>query len=213
MNRAERRRIEKEKRKKPAVYNITQEQLQTQVSHKLIETRKDIATEIIDKVVNDYLALTLNVLYDKFDFDKDKLLDFRNEINSLSDGVTGDFVDVEDIKLMLIEELDINLFKSKSCETSLDKDERLSKADNHKRKIVNSGVWLSYMSSLMALKELYKFGGKRGADFTISFNGYLSKYLENPKLLVEDINNEYDNGTFKDCEMLLNSLPKNEVSE
>jgi len=104
MNRAERRRLAKEQQKKPAVYNITENQLKAQISQGITDKKKDIAEDIVNRVVNDYLTLTLNVLYDKFDFDLEQLSKFKDSIDFLSDCVTEDYTAIEDIQLMLLEE-------------------------------------------------------------------------------------------------------------
>ena len=73
MNRAERRRFAKEQRKKPAVYSFTKGQLKEKISKGVFVFKKDLAEDIINKVTNDYIILTLNVLYDGFGFDCEQL--------------------------------------------------------------------------------------------------------------------------------------------
>lgn len=196
MNRAERRRFAKEQQKKPAVYNFTEGQLKASISQGIINAKKDIADDIVNKVTDDYLTLTLNVLYDNFDFDYEQLGKFKQRLDFLSDCVTEDYVTIEDIKLMFLEELRLNLYTLGKGEKT--EEDVFAKANNHKKSILYSGMWLMYISVLKVLSEHYKFGSKRGADFTAKLNKYLGEYLEDMNLVQKDVKDIYYDGKFKD---------------
>lgn len=211
MNRAERRRFAKEQRKKPAVYNFTEGQLKEKISKVVFDFKKDLAEDIINKVANDYIILTLNVLYDGFDFDCEQLKKFKQRLDWLSDSVTEDYVTIEDIKLMLLEELGFNLYTLGKNETS--QKDVILKADSHKKSILYSGMWLMYISVLKVLSEHYKFGSKRGTDFTAKLNKYLGEYLEDTNLVQKDVKDIYYDGKFKDSFICIDSVKKKAVNQ
>lgn len=211
MNRAERRRFAKEQQKKPAVYNFTEGQLKASISQGIINAKKDIADDIVNKVTDDYLTLTLNVLYDNFDFDYEQLGKFKQRLDFLSDCVTEDYVTIEDIKLMFLEELGLNLYTLGKGEKT--EEYVFAKANNHKKNILYDGMWLMYVSVLKVLSEHYKFGSKRGADFTEELNKYLGEYLGDVTLVQRDVKDFYYDGKFKDSFICIDSVKRKAVNQ
>lgn len=211
MNRAERRRFAKEQQKKPAVYNITESQLKARISQGIIDAKKDVVEDIVNKVVDNYLTLTLNVLYDNFDFDCEQLGKFKQRLDFLSDCVTEDCVTIEDIKLMFLEELGLNLYTLGKGEKT--EEDVFTKANNHKKSILYNGMWLMYMSVLKVLSKYYKFGSKRGADFTEKLNKYLEEYLADISLIQKDVKDIYYNGKFKDSFICIDPVKREVVNQ
>jgi len=211
MNRAERRRLAKGQQKKPAVYNFTEGQLKEKISKGVLDFKKDLVEDIINKVTNDYITLTLNVLYDEFDFDCEQLKKFKQRLDCLSDSVTEDYVTIDDIKLMLLEELGFNLYALGKNETA--QKDVLLKADSHKKNILYSGMWLMYISVLKVLSEHYKFGSKRGTDFTAKLNKYLEEYLEDISLVQRDVKDIYYDGKFKDSFMYIDCTKRKAAND
>ena len=109
---------------------------------------------------------------------------------------------------MLLEELGFNLYTLGKNEIS--QKDVILKADSHKKSILYSGMWLMYISVLKVLSKHYKFGSKRGADFTAKLNKYLGEYLEDTHLVQKDVNDFYFVGKFKDSFVCFD-LDKNEM--
>lgn len=199
--RAELRRQAKENGKK-AVYQYTQEQIDSMIAAKLYDVRKEVSEEVVNKVLDDYLSLTLMVLYDKFDFDKDALVKFKKCMDNLSDSVNENYVEIEDLKLTLIEELDINLLSLQESDPNIE----FEKLSRHKKRIVNSGCWIMYVAVMLKLKELYKFGNKRSTLLTQNIVESLKEYFKDPKAFDSDFNKFGDTKDFKECIITMKKL-------
>ena len=71
-----------------------------------LERAKKSAT---DEAISLAIALFLTVLVDKFGYDADKLKTVWDEINSLSQGVSKGYVNLQDLRRVLIDEYRIEI--------------------------------------------------------------------------------------------------------
>lgn len=188
MNRAERRRQQRELQKQP-VYNYTPEQLKNIVNKQVVENKKEIAEAVVDKVLNDYITLSLSVLYDKFDFNKEQLLKFKSYMDSLSDCVTQGHLNIKDLNLMMIEELEINLLSMQEP----DVDVTLQKMNEHKRAIFNSGCKAMFLAFVTNLNTYFNFGKKRAGFSAHCALATVKQYLEEPEKFYNSYNEVKDN--------------------
>lgn len=104
MTRAERRRLQKKERKKEAVYNLTSEQLCSQIHKRAAEEFKDIYQQGREEGMRDALVLTLalplEVLIKEYwqdDF-REKLPDFVDSVLRLYEDWLNDEISIEDLR-------------------------------------------------------------------------------------------------------------------
>lgn len=209
MNRAERRRQDREQKSKKAVYQYTEEQLQDMLAKKVMGLKEQVVKEVVDTVLTDYLTITLMVLYDKFDFDRSQLIDFKKKMDDLSDSVNGDWVTIQDLRLCMTEELNIDLLSIKgdgTTETSFDK------SQGYKKQVLNSGIWFTYISFMKHLKEKLKVGAKRGLDLTEDvFNDVIKYANDNTAFLIDLQNFVTLKGNNEVCSKALDILNANDL--
>jgi len=98
-------------------------------------------------------------------------------------------------------ELGLNLYNT--GREDMTNEEVIKKANDHKTKVLNSGIWLCYLSALNVLNDLYKFGSKRGSDFTNKLNDYIHRYLNDIDCFGKELDDIYNNGKFKDCTLCI----------
>lgn len=109
MNRAERRRQEKESNKKEVVYNLTESQIN--------KIKEDAVTGALDTAFLLMLGLPVNIILDKHEellrlkTDKEIAMCFSNYIIDWYDSFEKGLVGLDEIKKTLIEECNINLFE------------------------------------------------------------------------------------------------------
>jgi len=98
MNRAERRRREREEKKKISVGQAKAMQ-------------KDMAKGIIFETVETYNAALALVLRDKHRFGKERMTKFFNDIGTVLEDMDNDLISIKDIQETLKEEIDFDLTK------------------------------------------------------------------------------------------------------
>lgn len=184
MNRAERRRQEKEQGKKKAVYQFTEEQLQDMLNGKINDVKRELTESVVNRVMGDYLTITLMTLYDKFDFSKEQLIDFKKKMDDLSDCITDDYVTIEELRLCMIDELEINLLGVQGDKST---EVRFEKVNKYKKCVFNSGVWFTYVSFMKHLREKLKVGAKRGLDLTERVFVDIVNYVSDKASFMQDL--------------------------
>lgn len=213
MNRAERRRKQKAEMKKQPVYNYTPEQLKGLISEQVLDKKKEIAETVVDKVLNDYITLTLSVLYDKFDFTREDLVKFKNHLDSLSDCVTQETVSLNDMRLLLFDELEINLFTL----DERNEGESIIKANKYKQEIFNTGVKATFLSFVENLNKFFNFGKKRAVFSSQCALKSMTDYFKDPKLFEEDYKQAKENiklkVAFEELENFLSDCERSVLSE
>lgn len=95
MNRAQRRKAGI--KKKTATYNLTQEQLYSEIKKGVEEFREELRAEAVDDALRVLAYVPLMVLRDKFGFGKVRLDKFLKEFAELVDCVENDYVGFEDM--------------------------------------------------------------------------------------------------------------------
>lgn len=95
MNRQQRRKAGI--KKKTATYNLTQEQLYSEIKKGVEEFRQELRTEAVDDALRVLAYVPLMVLRDKFGFGKVRLDKFLREFAELVDCVENDYVGFEDM--------------------------------------------------------------------------------------------------------------------
>lgn len=96
MNRAERRRLQKEQQKAPT-YNINQKQLSDLVRNEVESRLEEIRNEAISKTVQAYTAAWVISLHDEFNFGHKRLQRILNKVENQFECVTAETVTVEDL--------------------------------------------------------------------------------------------------------------------
>lgn len=168
-NRAERRRKERENRKSPT-YCYNEEQLKAKIEEAVMKQKENIVPEVVDKVLNQYLVLTMGVLYDKFDFTPEQLKEYKDRLEFLSECINEDYATVEDYKLILKEEANI-VFEENGDKTI---DDSIGKVDAYKQKMLKLHKWYIVLCVLKTLRD-FGFARKRGNEFLEVLNCYLQK--------------------------------------
>lgn len=108
MNRAERRRADRDKGKKTATYNLSEDQIQ--------EIKKKAVDEAVDTAFILMLALPVMVLHDKYAklMKKDtRLINFMDEILELYDSYNKGYFTIEDLVNTIYEETGVKIDVSK----------------------------------------------------------------------------------------------------
>lgn len=96
MNRAERRRLQKEAAKAPT-YNVNQKQLSDLVHNKVEDRLEEIRSEAISKAVQAYTAAWIISLYDEFNFGHKRLQRVLNKVENQFECVTAGAITIEDL--------------------------------------------------------------------------------------------------------------------
>lgn len=96
LNRAERRRLQKEAAKAPT-YNVNQKQLSDLVHNKVEDRLEEIRSEAISKTVQAYTAAWIISLYDEFNFGHKRLQRVLNKVENQFECVTAGTVTIEDL--------------------------------------------------------------------------------------------------------------------
>jgi hypothetical protein len=101
LNRAERRRAQKDEIKTTKTYNLRTEELEV--------IKKDAALKAIETALNMMIALPIMVLHDKFGFGPKRTERLIDEIKKLYDSFDEGYLTIEDIKNTIYEELGIEI--------------------------------------------------------------------------------------------------------
>ena len=96
LNRAERRRLQREQQKAPT-YNINQKQLSNLVHDKVEDRLEEIRSEAINKTVKAYTAAWVISLHDEFNFGHKRLQKTLDKVQNQFECVTAETVTVEDL--------------------------------------------------------------------------------------------------------------------
>lgn len=96
MNRAERRRLQREQQKAPT-YNINQKQLSNLVHDKVEDRLEEIRSEAINKTVQAYTVAWVISLHDEFNFGNKRLQRVLDKVQNQFECVTAETVTVEDL--------------------------------------------------------------------------------------------------------------------
>lgn len=101
MNRAERRRLDKEQQKKKATYNLSTDEI--------VIMKKDTAMEAIEVAFDMMIAIPMLVMHDKFGFGPSRSEKLLDEIKILYDDFKNGYLTIDDMKSTIYEELGIKL--------------------------------------------------------------------------------------------------------
>ncbi len=96
MNRAERRRLQREQQKAPT-YNINKKQLSNLVRDEVSSRLEEIRNEAISKTVQAYTAAWVISLHDEFQFGHKRLQRILNKVENQFESVMAGTVTVEDL--------------------------------------------------------------------------------------------------------------------
>lgn len=96
LNRAERRRLQREQKKAPT-YNINQKQLSNLIHDEVNNRLKEIRNEAINKTIQAYTAAWVISLHDEFQFGHKRLQKILNKVENQFECVTAKTVTVEDL--------------------------------------------------------------------------------------------------------------------
>lgn len=96
MNRAERRRLQKEAAKAPT-YNVNQKQLSNLIRDGVNDRLEEIRNETISKTVQAYTAAWVISLHDEFNFGHKRLQRVLDKVQNQFECVTAETVTVEDL--------------------------------------------------------------------------------------------------------------------
>ena len=98
MNRAERKRAEREEKKKTtATFNFTQADLERVVNDEVAKIR----SHIIKTVVHQYTCALALVLRDKLDFGSNRIIRTLKQVEDVLDSIDRDFYKLEDIEKVI----------------------------------------------------------------------------------------------------------------
>ena len=98
MNRAERRRLKREKDKNDVTYNSKYGELKSHVDT-MVDKKKD---EFIADAALNVVAGTLLTLHDEFGFGEKRIKKFMDNFNELYDSITKGYLSLEDVKEELL---------------------------------------------------------------------------------------------------------------
>ena len=197
LSRAERRRLERENKKK-ATYCYSQEQIDSMIKRAVLQQREELVTEVTNLVLDKYVVLTMGVLYDKFDFDREQLMSFKNHLDFLSDCINEDYCTVEDYKLMLKEELGM-LFHNSSYGDTEQPEIAESRAEEFKKSLIKDNELFMLICVLRTLRELFGFARTRGNSFIEGLNHYIEEARGSKNPLVKEwFNQLYTPKLFKE---------------
>lgn len=96
MNRAERRRLQREAAKAPT-YNVNQKQLSNLIRDGVNDRLEEIRNETISKTVQAYTAAWVISLHDEFNFGHKRLQRVLDKVQNQFECVTAETVTVEDL--------------------------------------------------------------------------------------------------------------------
>ena len=96
MNRAERRRLQREQQKAPT-YNINQKQLSNLVHDEVKDRLEELRNEAISKTIRAYTAAWVISLHDEFNFGHKRLQRVLDKVQNQFECVTAETVTVEDL--------------------------------------------------------------------------------------------------------------------
>ena len=96
MNRAERRRLQREAAKAPT-YNVNQKQLSNLIRDGVNDRLEEIRNETISKTVQAYTAAWVISLHDEFNFGHKRLQRVLSKVENQFECVTAETVTVEDL--------------------------------------------------------------------------------------------------------------------
>lgn len=105
MNRAERRRLERDAGKKEKVYTLTQAQID--------QMKKEVSMEATKKAFLMMMGFPLLTLRDKFGFGKERLNRFMEKMLDLYEAYEMDYVDLDDLNDTIMKETGVTLIKKR----------------------------------------------------------------------------------------------------
>lgn len=160
LSRAERRRIEKKKGKK-ATYCYSQEQINDMIKKAVLEQKKDLVAEITNVVLEQYIVITMGVLYDRFNFDREQLLNFKSSLEDFSDLMESNSRFVDDYKMVFKDKFGI-VFHNSPCEGVEHFETANSKIEEYKESVVEDSKFFMLVVVLYVLRQEFGFASKRG---------------------------------------------------
>ena len=101
MNRAELRRIEREKKQGEAIYHLTRAEID--------KIKLDVAKDAVSKAVNIAMAAPILMLHDHFGFGRVRIERLIGNVADLHDSIIKGFCSLDDLIIALSEETGIDL--------------------------------------------------------------------------------------------------------
>lgn len=109
MNRADRRKMKKSgyNEQGQKVYKLTQKQLDDIVIKAIAMKRQELVEQVTSTVTNTFLLFCLDVLHYKFGFGQMKLKRFKYYMDELSECVSEEYENIEELRQNLSEKIDL----------------------------------------------------------------------------------------------------------